>query len=129
VPGARPTAPPTQPTPQAGPVPAGPSDRELIINTLNAYAAAYGRRDVDAVIRLHPTLDRGRLAKQFGDLKSQTVVITPLGAVAPSGNTATVATNFHTRLEPRVGKAQELDVRTEFRLQKQNGTWVIVDRR
>jgi ketosteroid isomerase-like protein len=115
--------PPSQPPP-----PPQPSDRELITATLNAYAAAYGRLDVAAVSRLHPSIDRARLTDNFGQMRTQSVRIT-IGQVSISGTTATVSATVYTRAEPKAGRAQESNVPTEFQLQKQNSSWVIVQRR
>ena len=117
-------APPVRDTP----APPQPSDRELIVNTINAYAVAYRRLDADAVSRLHPTIDRARLAESFAQMKSQSVDIT-IGQLTVNGNTATVTSTVHTRAEPRAGRAQDSTVATEFQLQKQNNRWVIVQRR
>ena len=116
-------APPSQPPP-----PPQPSDRDLITTTLNAYAAAYGRLDVAAVSRLHPSIDRQRLADNFGQMRTQSVRIN-IGQVSINGTTATVSGTVITRAEPKAGRAQESNVATEFQLQKQNSGWVIVQRR
>jgi tetratricopeptide (TPR) repeat protein/ketosteroid isomerase-like protein len=109
--------------------PAGPSDREAITNTLNAYASAYARRDVDAISRLHPTIDRARLTDGFKDMKSQSVDLRNV-QISINGNTATVSCSVHTKAEFDSGKHQESTVRTEFQLQKQSGgNWLIVQRR
>jgi ketosteroid isomerase-like protein len=119
--------PPPRETPAAPPQ---PSDRDQIANTLSAYAAAYRRMDVDAVSRIHPTIDRGLLREGFSNLKSQTVDIPP-GQVTINGNRATVVTTVHTHAEPNKGggKAQDSNVRTEFELQKQASGWIITQRK
>jgi ketosteroid isomerase-like protein len=119
---------PAPPPPSQPPPPPQPSDRELITATLNAYAAAYGRLDAAAVSRLHTTIDRERLADNFGQMRTQSVRIT-IGQVSISGTTATVSGTVYTRAEPKAGRAQESTVPTEFQLQKQNSGWVIVQRR
>jgi ketosteroid isomerase-like protein len=108
--------------------PPQPSDRDLIINTLNAYAAAYRRLDADAVSRVHPTIDRALLNRNFSQMKSQAVDIPP-GQVTINGNRATVTTMVHTRAEPKNGEAQDSTVRTQFELQKQGNGWVITQRK
>jgi hypothetical protein len=107
--------------------PVGPSDRELITNTLNAFTAAYGRLDADTIIRLYPTIDRTKLAEGFKDTKSQSVGISNL-QISVNGDKATVSCNVHTKMVPTAGKTLDFNRKTDFDLQKQGATWLIVRR-
>ena len=61
-------------------------------------------------------------------LRAQRVQI--LGAqITISGNTATVSGTVETVSTPRVGSQQRDSRAVQFRLQKANGTWTILERR
>ena len=143
-PGTRvPSAPPPAPPPvlKEPPAAANPSsgrgtaapkpqddDEALIRETLRSYQQAYAALNVDAVRRVYPTVDAGRLAGSFGNMRSMDVQIES-EQITVNGNTATARCRIRTSAVPKQGRATPNTADTTFSLEKQGGRWIIRDRR
>jgi len=95
---------------------------------LVAYATAFSSLDPAAVKRVYPGLDEQQLRRSFSDLRSQRMQV-QIANITIKGSAATVSGTVETVVTPQVGRQQRDSRPAQFRLEKANGTWVIVERR
>jgi hypothetical protein len=133
---AAPEPPPAaRPTPPAGPPPAAPpvsntaADQSEIRAVLQAYADAYSQLNTAAVKRVYPGVNEAGLKTSFGGLKSQQVAIVNEQFVNLTDSQATVTCTWQVAYVGVVGGQNRSSPRITIRLQKSNGSWLIVDRR
>lgn len=84
--------------------------------------------DAAAVNRIYPSIDQGRLERAFRDLAAQEFRVQP-ETISITGTTATVTARVQQSITPRAGSGRQDTVASEFRLQKIDGRWVILERR
>ena len=108
-------------------VAAVPTDRELIVDALNRYNAAYRLLDVNGVLQVYPTLGGESLAqvrRTFEQNRSYEVDMSD-PVVQVDGATARVSATLSRRIVPRVGNPVANNSDTEFRLRRDGSRWVI----
>ena len=107
------------------PVAARPSDTSGIEQLLRDYEAAYGRRDVEAIVKLMPSANRAELTKQFADLRAYRMeILEP--RISATGDTASVTCIRRMSIEPKVGsRPPPQSVRSVLRLKQSDGAWTI----
>jgi ketosteroid isomerase-like protein len=103
-------------------------DEALIRETLRTYQQAFAALSVEAVQRVHPSVDAGRLAGSFSNMRSLDVQIDS-EKIAINGNTATVTCRVRTSATLKQGRAAPNTTNSTFILEKQGGRWIIRDRR
>jgi hypothetical protein len=105
------------------------NEQQAIERMLNQYAAAFGRKDIPTISRLHPSIGETALGA-IRRSKSFTVDISNIQtSVAPNGTTATVTATVKTENRPEAGATQKSTVSTQFQLEKHAGGWIIAGRR
>ena len=92
------------------------------------YVDAYSRLDVSAVKRVFPGVDEESLARVFSQLNSQTAQL-EYQSVSISGATATVTGTWSVVAESKLGRPSGTTTQVTLRLERNSGTWVIVDHR
>lgn len=107
------------------------ADSKAINKVLDAYEAAYNRKDAEAIWRIWPsaTGDRRRtIQTTFILARSITLKITDRQIELAPGRMSAIVTAQSTKdVVPRQGSAPpRLNLATTFKLEKQNGTWLIV---
>ena len=96
-----------------------------IEQVLREYAAAYERRDAEAVVKLMPSANGADLTRSFSQLRAYRMeILDPQISVA--GDTAVVNCARRVSIEPKVGSrpAPRL-IQTVFRLRQSQGEWKI----
>jgi ketosteroid isomerase-like protein len=83
---------------------------------------------VEAVRRVYPTVDAGRLAGSWSNVRSQDVQIDS-EKIAINGNTATVTCRIRTAAVFKQGRAAPNNSTATITLEKQGGRWIIRERR
>jgi serine/threonine-protein kinase len=119
---------PRQEIATAPPPPHAVTDAEAIAETLRRYDAAYEMRDVAALLKVLPSLDKeqiDQLRRTFDDLSAYEMT-TQVIRVTVAKDTATAAARVARRMVPRVGRPVVNEVDTEFRLRRSGSEWVIV---
>jgi hypothetical protein len=97
--------------------------------TLDRFASAYSRLDVDAATGAWPRVNRGALSRAFDGLESQQVSLGTCD-VAVRGVTARAACHGTTTWRPKIGGGVHTDPRTwTFDLAKAGTDWQIVNAR
>jgi serine/threonine-protein kinase len=104
------------------------ADEAGIRVALRAYETAYSALDVDAVRRIYPTVNAAALAQSFRALESQEVRITE-ETITISGAMANVRARVRQSFTPKVGSGRADVFTSDFRLQKVDDRWVILERR
>jgi hypothetical protein len=115
----------------AGPPPEAVSDSQAIRDTLRSYDAAHRSLDVDALLKIFPSLGKAQvnqLRRTFAALTAYEIDTQVIEATV-MGDAATVFARVARRMVPRVGGRVANDVETEFRLQRSGRNWVIVSAR
>jgi ketosteroid isomerase-like protein len=96
---------------------------------LGQYAAAFGRKDVATISRLHPSIGEAAL-KSIRSSRSFIVTITEIRvSVAAGGATATVTARVRIQNRPEAGETLDTTESTQFQLEKRGQDWVILVRR
>jgi hypothetical protein len=104
------------------------SDEAGIRAALRAYEAAYSALDVNAVRRIYPTVNATALTQSFRALQNQEVRISD-ETITISGATANVRARVRQSFTPKVGSGRSDVFTSDFRLQKVDDQWVILERR
>jgi hypothetical protein len=128
-----PTSPPAaSSTPPASPAIVTPPPRineePAIRAALEAYAQGFRTLNAEAVARVFPSVDVGKLRQSFQEARQQDLQIENL-QVRVDGASATVLCQVRQRFTPRAGQAQDRVMPVVFVLNKANGSWVIASRR
>ena len=105
------------------------ADQSAIRAVLQAYADAFSQLNTAAVKRVYPGINETGLKASFGGLKSQQVAIVNEQFVNLTDAQATVTCTWQVASVGVVGGQNRSSQRTTIRLQKTNGTWLIVERR
>ena len=121
------------PTPAAtstAPPPETPTDSVAIMKILRGYDAAYQSLDVEAVLKVFPSLgsvQQEQLRRTFAGVTAYEME-TRVARVDVKNDTATVLANVVRRMTPRVGDRRPIanDVPTEFQLRRSGNEWIIV---
>lgn len=125
----------TIPTP-AAPLPAAPAPPPVVkdaapavIEVLRRYRTAFESRDLGAIRALRPTLEPGQLAairQMFKDIRSVQMALTPVGAPAISGTTASIVCELHQTIVMKNGDRPPVTPqKINIRLRNTGGEWVI----
>ena len=110
------------------PAPPQDNDQQMIRDVLRAYESAYASLSAEAVQRIYPSINVGALKKSFSDLRAQSVKIES-EQIQIAGDEATVNCQIAQSITPR-NAGSIANVRpTTFRLRKQGGRWLIVERK
>jgi hypothetical protein len=97
---------------------------------LQAYAEAYSQLSTGAVKRVYPGVNEAALKTAFGNTKSQQVAIGNEQFVNITDSQATVTCTWQVAFVGSAGSQnRSSSSKITIRLQKANGTWLIVDRR
>ena len=105
------------------------ADQSAIRAVLQAYADGYSQLNTAAVKRVYPGINEAGLKTSFAGLKSQQVAIVNEQFVNLTDSQATVTCTWQVAYVGVVGGQKRSSVKITIRLQKTNGTWLIVDRR
>ena len=97
--------------------------------TLDMYASGYSRLDTAAIKRVYPGIDENRLARGFGAYRSQQVQIRVEQIRMTGPTTADVTTLQTTAASMQVGGTHRDTRRITFRLERRNGSWIILEHR
>jgi hypothetical protein len=122
------TAPRPLPTPTPTAEDGRPSDSQTIANTLRSYDAAYRALDVEALLKVFPSLGRDQvdtLRRTFAGMSTYEME-TRVTRVDVNNDSASVVATVARRMTPRVGNPVVNDVETEFQLRRSGRDWVIV---
>ena len=117
------------PTANAPPATAAAQERPAIQATLDAYASGYSRLDAAAIARVYPRIDEEGLKRGFGIYRSQQVQIQVEQIQMSGPTTADVTTVQMTTASMQIGGTQRDTRRVVFRLEKRNGSWIILEHR
>jgi hypothetical protein len=102
-----------------------PLDTADITQVLRDFEAAYGRRDVNTVVKLMPSANRAGLSKSFSDLNAYELNIRD-AEISVQGDTAVVTCVREITTEPKVGARHPRRViPSVIRLKRSAGTWTI----
>src|SRR5262249_34578113 len=128
----RPATPAPQPsaTPPATPSPAAirAADEAAIRGVLNQYAEAFSSLNVEAVQRLHPSVNAEQLRRSFTSMRLQSLqILDP--QITINGATATVTSRVQQISTPKVGTRQQSNLNVTFILRKTSAGWIIGERR
>lgn len=104
-------------------------ERPAIQATLEAYASGYSRLDAAAIKRVYPGIDENGLKRGFGAYRSQQVQVQVEQIQMTGPATADVSTRQMTAASMQVGVTQRDTRQIVFRLEKRNGSWIIIERR
>ena len=101
------------------------ADTAGIEQVLREYAAAYERRDAEAVVKLMPSANGADLTRSFSQLRAYRMEILD-SQISVTGDTAVVTCVRRVSIEPKVGSrpAPRL-IPTVFRLRQSQGVWTI----
>jgi hypothetical protein len=105
------------------------ADQSAIRAVMQAYADAYSQLNIAAVKRVYPGVNEVGLKNAFGQTKSQQVAIVDEKFVNLTDSQATVTCTWQVAYVLVVGGQNRSSPKITIRLQKINGTWLIVDRR
>jgi tetratricopeptide (TPR) repeat protein len=108
---------------------AAAEDRAGIQATLDMYASGYSRLDAAAIKRIYPGIDEQRLQRGFGAYRSQQVQVRVEGIQMTGPTTANVTTLQTTTASMQVGGMHRDTRQIMFRLERQNGSWIILEHR
>ncbi|MDX1981203.1 MAG: protein kinase [Bryobacteraceae bacterium] len=131
----------TIPTP-AAPLPTAPAPPPVVVSqpvvkdaapavieVLRRYRTAFESRDLGAIRALRPTLEPGQLAairQMFKDIRSVQMALTPVGAPAISGTTASIVCELHQTIVMKNGDRPPVTPqKINIRLRNTGGEWVI----
>jgi hypothetical protein len=108
-------------------------EKAAIHAVVQQYANAFQQRDADALRRIWPSMTKAEYdgSKQSFGLASaiRMTVLKESIEAAPDGATATVTADIAQDYTPKVGKVAPMADHIVFHLVKQNGIWVIKDRK
>jgi len=93
--------------------------------TLQRYAAALERLDVNAVKKVHPSISADNLAKAFKEMRELKVTIDTVRVLSADGAAARVSCRVAQTLTPKVGTKQTTTVTRVMRLRRESDSWVI----
>jgi serine/threonine-protein kinase len=117
------------PAPGAKPAPDQPrADHDAVRETLRRYEAAYRALDVNAILRVYPSLggDQARQLQRTFETVTQYEIDIRNPQIEVQAETAVVRATLARRITPRVGNPLINEVVNEFRLRREGGAWVIV---
>ena len=101
------------------------ADTSDIERVLSEYAAAYRRRDAEAVVKLMPSAKSAELAKNFSQYSAYEMEILDT-RISVTGDTAVADCTRRVAFDPKVGSRQTpRPIPTRFRLKRANGAWTI----
>jgi hypothetical protein len=99
-----------------------------VLPVLQAYAAAWSAKDVDAILRLQPGLNRRTLKTAFGPVRVWLETITPLAQPVVSNDRASVKCQREIDQTFSDGTKKQPTVSTVVIVLKRQGpSWVIED--
>jgi hypothetical protein len=104
-------------------------ERSGIQATRDMYAGGYSTLDAAAVKRVYPGIDEEKLQRGFGAYRSQQVQVRVEQIQMTGPTTADVTTLQTTNASMQVGGAHRDTRRIMFRLERQNGSWIILEHR
>jgi len=118
----------------AAPATAGASfpaaeERSGIQATLDMYAGGYSKLDAAAIKRVYPGIDEERLQRSFGVYRSQQVQVRVEQVQMTGPTTADVTTLQTTTASMQVGGTHRDTRRIMFRLERRDGSWIILEHR
>ena len=96
---------------------------------LNQYAAAFGRKDIATISRLHPSIGEAALDNIQKSERFDVTITQIRVTVAANSTTATATAVVHTENKQRAGATLKSTVSTQFQVEKRGGAWVIAVRR
>lgn len=105
------------------------ADTAAIQGALEMYAGGYSRLDAAAVKQVYPGIDETRLLRGFGGYRSQQVQVRVERIQMTGPTTADVTTLQTTTASMQVGGTHRDTRRIVFRLEKRNGSWIILEHR
>jgi hypothetical protein len=108
---------------------AAAENRSGIQATLEMYANGYSKLDAAAIKRVYPSLEEQKLQRGFGAYRSQQVQVQIEQIQMTGPTTADVTTLQVTTASMQVGGTHRDSRRIVFRLEKQNGSWIILEHR
>ena len=108
---------------------AAAQERPGIQTTLQAFASGYSTLDAAAVKRIYPGIDENGLKRRFSAYRSQQVQVQVEQIQMTGPTTADVSTLQMTTASMQVGGPQRDTRRIVFRLEKRNGSWIILEHR
>jgi hypothetical protein len=101
------------------------ADTSDIERVLSEYAAAYRRRDAEAVVKVMPSAKSAELAKNFSQYSAYEMEILDT-RISVTGDTAVADCTRRVAFDPKVGSRQTpRPIPTRFRLKRANGAWTI----
>lgn len=104
-------------------------ERSGIQATLDMYAGGYSKLDAAAIKRVYPGIDEERLQRGFGVYRSQQVQVRVEQVQMTGPTTADVTTLQTTTASMQVGGTHRDTRRIMFRLERRDGSWIILEHR
>ncbi|ODS52581.1 MAG: hypothetical protein ABS36_16145 [Acidobacteria bacterium SCN 69-37] len=104
------------------------ADESAIRQVVDRYRQGYNSLDVDAVVRVFPSVNAPALRKAFAGYASQSMTLGAI-TVALDGSGATVRAQMVHAVQPRSGSRQESRTAITLTLRKNGNAWIITDRR
>jgi hypothetical protein len=108
---------------------AAAEERSGIQATLDMYASGYSKLDAVAIKRVYPGIDETKLQRSFGAYRSQQVQVRVDQIQMTGPTTADVTTLQMTTASMQVGGTHRDTRQVMFRLERRNGSWIILEHR